>query len=73
MESVYHTTVNLRKAFDTLEKLVKEIVTTESFGRRILITADHGATAQSSLDKTSKEKYDYSQSDHEGRCCKSSI
>ena len=65
---VYHTTVNLRKAFDTLEKLVKD-VTTESFGRRILITADHGATARARWTNTPK-KYDYSQADHEGRCCK---
>lgn len=64
----YHTTVNLRKAFDTLEKVIKEI-TTESYGKRIIISADHGATARARWVDT-KKKYDFSQSDHEGRCCK---
>lgn len=64
----YHTTVNLRKAFDTLERIIKEI-TLDSYGRRIIITADHGATARARWVDT-KKKYDYSQADHEGRCCK---
>ena len=64
----YHTTLNLRKAFDILERIVNEI-TTESYGRRIIITADHGATARARWVDT-KKKYDYSQSDHEGRCYK---
>lgn len=64
----YHTTTNLRKAFDIIEKIVKEIVS-ESYGKRIIITADHGATARARWVETPK-KYDYSQSDHEGRCCK---
>lgn len=65
---IYHTTVNIRKAFDTLDKIIKDI-TTESFGRRIVITADHGATARARWTNTPK-KYDFSQADHEGRCCK---
>lgn len=64
----YHTIVNLRKAFDSIEKIIKEIVA-ESFGKRIIITADHGATARARWVDT-KKKYDYSQADHEGRCCK---
>ena len=64
----YHTTVNLRKAFDILERIIKDIVS-ESHGRRIIITADHGATARARWVET-KKKYDYFQADHEGRCCK---
>lgn len=64
----YHTIVNLRKAFDTIEKIIQEIIT-ESYGKRIIITADHGATARARWVET-KKKYDYSQADHEGRCCK---
>ena len=64
----YHTTTNLRKAFDKLEKIIKEIVS-ESYGKRIIITSDHGATARARWVETQK-KYDFSQSDHEGRCCK---
>ncbi|WP_026654576.1 BREX-4 system phosphatase PglZ [Butyrivibrio sp. AE3003] len=65
---LYHTTCNLRKAFDVIEKIIKEIVS-ESYGKRIIITADHGATARARWVETPK-KYGYSQSDHEGRCCK---
>lgn len=64
----YKTSVNLRKAFDILEKKIKEI-TMDSAGKRIVITADHGATARARWTDT-KKKYDFSSSDHEGRCCK---
>lgn len=64
----YKTTNNLRKAFDYLNELLKEIIT-ESFGKRIVITADHGATARAKWTDT-KKKYDFDQSDHEGRCYK---
>lgn len=63
----YHTTTNLRKAFDVLENVIKEI-TEDSFGRRVIITSDHGATARARWVDT-KKKYDFSQADHEGRCC----
>lgn len=64
----YKTAVNLRKAFDILETKVKDIIS-ESDGKRIVITADHGATARARWTDT-KKKYDFSTSDHEGRCCK---
>lgn len=64
----YKTSVNLRKAFDILEKKIKEI-TIDSAGKRVVITADHGATARARWTDT-KKKYDFSSSDHEGRCCK---
>lgn len=66
--SLYHTVVNLRKAFDVLENAIKQIVS-DSAGRRIIITADHGATARAQWIPT-KKKYDFLQADHEGRCCK---
>ena len=64
----YRTTTNLRKAFDILESKVKDMVQ-ESFGKKIVITADHGATARARWTDT-KKKYDFSGADHEGRCCK---
>ncbi len=64
----YKTTVNLRKAFDILEEKIREIVQ-ESAGRKILITADHGATARAKWTET-KKKYTFDKADHEGRCCK---
>ncbi|MDE7253103.1 MAG: BREX-4 system phosphatase PglZ [Acetatifactor sp.] len=64
----YRTALNLRKAFDILESVVKDIIA-ESEGRKIVITADHGATARAKWTGT-KKKYDFSTADHEGRCCK---
>ena len=64
----YRTTTNLRKAFDILESKVKDMVQ-ESCGKKIVITADHGATARARWTDT-KKKYDFSGADHEGRCCK---
>lgn len=64
----YRTSVNLRKAFDILEIKLKEIIQ-DSTGKRIAITADHGATARARWTDT-KKKYDFSLADHEGRCCK---
>ncbi|WP_343246384.1 BREX-4 system phosphatase PglZ [Diplocloster hominis] len=64
----YKTAVNLRKAFDILEEKMKDI-TLESSGRRIVITADHGATARARW-TDAKKKYNFSAADHEGRCCK---
>ncbi len=64
----YRTTTNLRKAFDILESKVKDMVQ-ESYGKKIVITADHGATARARWTDT-KKKYDFSGADHEGRCCK---
>lgn len=64
----YRTAANLRKAIDTLTDIVKEIVS-ESEGKRIIITADHGATARAKWTE-SKKKYDFAEADHEGRCCK---
>ncbi len=64
----YRTAANLRKAIDTLTDVVKEIVS-ESEGKRIIITADHGATARAKWTE-SKKKYDFAEADHEGRCCK---
>lgn len=64
----YKPTVNLRKAFDILEIKVKEIVQ-EAAGKKILITADHGATARAKWIET-KKKYNFENSDHEGRCCR---
>lgn len=64
----YRTALNLRKAFDTLESVIKDIIS-ESEGRKIVITADHGATARAKWTDTMK-KYDFSNADHEGRCCK---
>lgn len=64
----YKTAVNLRKAFDVLEDKVKYIVS-ESDGRRIVITADHGATARAKWTNAEK-KYSFENADHEGRCCK---
>lgn len=65
---IYRTTTNLRKAFDILECKVKDMVV-ESSGKKIVITADHGATARARWTDT-KKKYDFSGADHEGRCCK---
>lgn len=63
----YKPAVNLRKAFDILEEKIRDIVQ-ESAGRKILITADHGATARAKWTET-KKKYNFEESDHEGRCC----
>lgn len=65
---IYRTANNLRKAFDILSKIICDI-TSESCGKRIVITADHGATARARWTDT-KKKYDFADSDHEGRCCK---
>ena len=64
----YRTAANLRKAFDILENKVKDMVQ-ESCGKKIVITADHGATARARWTDT-KKRYDFSGADHEGRCCK---
>lgn len=64
----YKTSVNLRKAFDILEEKIKDIVM-QSVGRKIVITADHGATARPRW-TAAKKKYEFVSSDHEGRCCK---
>lgn len=64
----YKSANNIRKSIDVLAKIVKEI-TSESFGRRIIITADHGATARAKWTDT-KKKYNFADADHEGRCCK---
>lgn len=64
----YKPAVNLRKAFDILEEKIRDIVQ-ESVGRKILITADHGATARAKWTET-KKKYNFAESDHEGRCCR---
>lgn len=64
----YKTSVNLRKAFDILENKIKEIIQ-ESLGKRIVITADHGATARAKW-TDAKKKYNFEAADHEGRCCK---
>lgn len=64
----YRTTTNIRKAFDILESKVKDMVT-ESFGKKIVVTADHGATARARWTDT-KKKYNFSGADHEGRCYK---
>ncbi len=63
----YKSNRNLRKAFDILETKIREIIS-ESPGR-IIITADHGATARAKWCDT-KKKYDFSNADHEGRCCR---
>lgn len=63
----YKTSQNLRKAFDVLEKIVKEIVS-EAGDNRIVITSDHGATARAKWVDT-KKKYSFENADHEGRCC----
>lgn len=67
----YKTTINLRKAFDVLDTKVKEIIA-ESLGKRVVISADHGATARARWTNT-KKKYDFTEADHEGRCCKISL
>lgn len=64
----YRMPNNLRKALSLLEALIERIFE-ESSGRRIVITADHGATARAKWMDTRK-KYNFSESDHEGRCCK---
>lgn len=64
----YKTALNLRKAFDILEGIIKNIAS-ESEGKRIVITADHGATARARWTYTQK-KYSFEDADHEGRCCK---
>lgn len=64
----YKPAINLRKAFDILEAKIKEIVQ-EASGTKILITADHGATARAKWTET-KKKYNFDGADHEGRCCK---
>lgn len=65
---VYKFQNNIRKSLDVLKKIIKEI-TDEASERRILITADHGATARAKWTET-KKKYNFIESDHEGRCCK---
>ncbi len=64
----YRVATNLRKSFDVLQEKIKDI-TIESAGKRIVITADHGATARARW-TDSKKKYDFNNSNHEGRCCK---
>ncbi|MCI9127451.1 MAG: BREX-4 system phosphatase PglZ [Eubacterium sp.] len=63
----YKSAVNLRKAFDILAVKIREIIQ-ESFGKRIVITSDHGATARAKWTDT-KKKYNFDNADHEGRCC----
>ena len=63
----YKTGQSLRKAFDVLEKIVKDIVS-EAGDKRIVITSDHGATARAKWVDT-KKKYSFENADHEGRCC----
>lgn len=63
----YRTALNLRKAFDVLEGIVKTIIS-ESEGKRIVITSDHGATARAKWTDT-KKKYSFEDAHHEGRCC----
>lgn len=65
---LYRTTTNIRKAIDMLERQIREIIS-ESSGKRIIITADHGATARARWTDT-KKKYNFLSADHEGRCCK---
>ena len=65
---LYRSTTNLRKAFDILQEKIKDI-TIESAGKRIVITADHGATARARWTDSNK-KYNFDNADHEGRCCK---
>lgn len=64
----YRSAVNLRKAFGILEDKIREIIQ-EASGKRIVITADHGATARAKWTDT-KKKYTFENADHEGRCCK---
>lgn len=64
----YKPAVNLRKAFDILEGKIREIIQ-EAAGKRIVITADHGATARAKWTDT-KKKYNFDGADHEGRCCR---
>ena len=63
----YRTALNLRKSFDILENIIGDIVS-ESEGKRIVITSDHGATARAKWTDT-KKKYSFENADHEGRCC----
>ncbi len=63
----YRTALNLRKAFDVFEGIVKNIIS-ESDGRRIVVTSDHGATARAKWTDT-KKKYSFEDAHHEGRCC----
>ena len=65
---LYKPTTNLRKAFDILETKIKEIIQ-DAAGKKILISADHGATARAKWTET-KKKYNFDGADHEGRCCK---
>lgn len=64
----YKSTNNTRKALDVLSRIIKDIIS-ESYGKRIIITSDHGATARAKWTET-KKKYDFTNSDHEGRCSK---
>lgn len=64
----YKPTANLQKALALLENKVRDIIS-ESSGQRIAICADHGATARAKW-VGGKKKYDFSNSDHEGRCCR---
>lgn len=63
----YRTARNLRKAFNVLEEIIKDIIS-ESYGRRIVITSDHGATARAKW-TDAKKKYSFEDAHHEGRCC----
>lgn len=62
----YKTTKNLRKAFDTLTKIITKIIKQQN-GKDFIITADHGATGQGKWCNTNKV-YDFKEADHEGRC-----
>lgn len=64
----YRLGESLRKALDSLEKIIDEIIRNEN-GNPFIITADHGATARSKWTKPGK-MYSFSDADHEGRCCK---
>lgn len=63
---LYRTTRNIRKALDTLERIVNRIVSLQD-GAPFVLTADHGASARGKWSDC-KKIYNFEKADHEGRC-----
>lgn len=64
---IYYHVENLEGALTKLEALIDQIAT-EVGNQPFAIISDHGASVGHKLCKREK-KYDFEQSDHDGRCC----
>lgn len=67
----YYPAINLENALSVIEEMIENIIVEEG-ENTFAITADHGATIGHKICKREK-KYDFSKSDHDGRCCLLSV